>query len=86
MVHCELIGSVVGREEELVLFHIIFHGAFTLLILQETVNFKRPRYKVLAKIGTWARKGETDSRYRRVRGIGEVKRLEILGSQDRHSV
>ena len=73
LVYCEFIGREGGRVEELVLFNIILHSAFRLLILQETVNSKRPRHEVLAKVGTWARKGETDSRYRRICGIRVVK-------------
>ena len=86
LVYCEFIGREGSRVEELVLFNIILHSAFRLLILQETVNFKRPQYEVLAKVGTRAREGETDSRYWRIRGIRVVERLEILGVQGSHSV
>ena len=86
MVYSKFIGRECGRVEELVLFNIILHDAFRLLILQETVNFKRPQYEVLAKVGTRAREGKTDSRYRGISGIRVVERLEILGVQGSHSV
>jgi len=67
------------------LLQIILHCTLSLLVLHETVNSKHPRYEVFTKVGTWAREGEADSRYRRIRGIGVVKRLEILGIQGSHS-
>lgn len=84
MVNRELIGRVVCREKELVLFLIVAHSAFSLLILQESVSSDRPRHKILAQVGAWARKGEADSRYGRIRGIRVVEGLQILGGQGSH--